>query len=418
MRNMEVGKTVPVYSSMGTGTSADIREQATDQELKKILAVSLIEKVYLTYRDRQMFTLLKHAICAAEQSWTHDFLRKISPLEAALLRDPSVKARVRLRFAGTEFPPIIVFKIFLVGDGTKYISGRKIIQPASSAASDACHLMGHRKFYDQMIVDACQYEKYKIIDEIDVTTMQDYMQYLSNMDETPSYLGGKENYWRQLTLEALPRQSIMYDIVEYLQTKSPSDRLRSELPTMMSRPVTQEVQLQHIRAISRLQTPLDLLSAQHHVITARSVTPSSQTQRRSVQARRRVSRMRKLYGLESAPSQTLDSVPQESSDQNDAFGVRGDSSQFKPSLAMEYADYADARLSEEEETALRQSILPSSGAVDRDVDDQEAKELFQWTQELNFEDVSRALNSSHSHAESQPRSTSWPARPIRTASGL
>lgn len=33
--------------------------------VKKIVAVSLIEKVYLAYRDRQMFTLLKHAICAA-----------------------------------------------------------------------------------------------------------------------------------------------------------------------------------------------------------------------------------------------------------------------------------------------------------------------------------------------------------------
>lgn len=44
------------------------------------------------------------------------------------------------------------------------------------AASDACQLMGHRKFYDQMIIDACQHEKYKITDEVDVTTMQDYMQ--------------------------------------------------------------------------------------------------------------------------------------------------------------------------------------------------------------------------------------------------
>ena len=79
-----------------------------------------------------------------------------------------------------------------------------------------------------------------------------HFQYLSNLDEMPSYLGGKENYWRHLSLEALPRQNIMYDIVEYLKSKSPSTRLRSEMPILMSRPVTQEIQLEQVRAISRL----------------------------------------------------------------------------------------------------------------------------------------------------------------------
>ena len=44
------------------------------------------------------------------------------------------------------------------------------------AASDACKEMGHRKFYDQMIADTCQYERDKITDEVDVTTVKDYMQ--------------------------------------------------------------------------------------------------------------------------------------------------------------------------------------------------------------------------------------------------
>jgi hypothetical protein len=35
--------------------------------------------------------------------------------------------------------------------------------------------MGNRKFYDQMTADLCQYEKDKITDEIDITTMKDYM---------------------------------------------------------------------------------------------------------------------------------------------------------------------------------------------------------------------------------------------------
>jgi len=37
--------------------------------------------------------------------------------------------------------------------------------------------------------------------KVDITTLKDYMQYLSLMDETPSYMGGKDNSWRKLTLE-------------------------------------------------------------------------------------------------------------------------------------------------------------------------------------------------------------------------
>ena len=36
--------------------------------------------------------------------------------------------------------------------------------------------MGNRKYYDQIIIDACQYEKDKITDEMDVSTMKDFMQ--------------------------------------------------------------------------------------------------------------------------------------------------------------------------------------------------------------------------------------------------
>ena len=39
--------------------------------------------------------------------------------------------------------------------------------------------MGNRKFYDQLIADMCQHEKDRITDEIDVTTMKDYMQVCS-----------------------------------------------------------------------------------------------------------------------------------------------------------------------------------------------------------------------------------------------
>jgi hypothetical protein len=40
-------------------------------------------------------------------------LRKINPLEASILRDPTLHARLRFRFGGGSFPPVILYKIFI-----------------------------------------------------------------------------------------------------------------------------------------------------------------------------------------------------------------------------------------------------------------------------------------------------------------
>ena len=96
---------------------------------------------------------------------TSEVLRKLCPLEAELLKDPTIKAKVRFRlllisrvhlhilctlvnisqlfltalfdrFTGTEFPPKIVFKVFISsgGFGIKYFSGKKVITPASEVS--------------------------------------------------------------------------------------------------------------------------------------------------------------------------------------------------------------------------------------------------------------------------------------------
>ena len=36
--------------------------------------------------------------------------------------------------------------------------------------------MGNRRFYDQMLMDACHHHQLKVTDEVDVTTMKEYMQ--------------------------------------------------------------------------------------------------------------------------------------------------------------------------------------------------------------------------------------------------
>jgi hypothetical protein len=52
-----------------------------------------------------------------------------------------------------------------------------------------------------MIQDTMQHQKHRITDDIDITTLKDYMQYTSLLDETPSYMGGRDNTWRRLTLD-------------------------------------------------------------------------------------------------------------------------------------------------------------------------------------------------------------------------
>ena len=61
-------------------------------------------------------------------------------------------------------------------DPSDIVSSKLLPLSTFQAASDSLRLMGNRKFYDQLIADMCQHEKDRITDEIDVTTMKDYMQ--------------------------------------------------------------------------------------------------------------------------------------------------------------------------------------------------------------------------------------------------
>ncbi|KAK3598598.1 hypothetical protein CHS0354_039620 [Potamilus streckersoni] len=322
------------------------------KELIRQAAATIIEKAWISYRDRQMFRLLKHAVCAAESSLSVEILKKVCPKEAEFLNDRCCPIKVRFRFGGAEFPPMIFFKVFLHSDGkgVKYLSGKRVIKPASGAAEDSLKLMGNRKFYDQMLQDAMFQRQYKITDEVDVTTLKDYMQYLANVDETPASLGGKENYWRRLTLDVLPRHTIFYDLVDFLYTQRMTPRLRAEIPLLVTRPVTQDIQVQQIRAISEIRS-LDVPMPSKSKLSGYIGQVSG---RRSKQARIRAMKMRKMYGLDKERSD-LDSrgqtaVSEEPDDYFDKYGITGE----------EGNDGEDW--------------------------EKEAKKLYEWTQELSFND--------------------------------
>ncbi|XP_012881918.1 PREDICTED: putative uncharacterized protein CXorf58 homolog, partial [Dipodomys ordii] len=159
------------------------------------LSAQIIQRNWLTYLDKSLFRLLKHTICAAEYFASYEILKKVSPLEAQLVKDPSMKYKVRFRFNGENFPPYIVFKIFLQTDSCKckYFSGKNVLMASNEGMCSAYNMMGKKKFYQQIMEDERYYQKFKVTDQKDIVTQKDYVQYDSH---SPFYLQMKLAFLR------------------------------------------------------------------------------------------------------------------------------------------------------------------------------------------------------------------------------
>ncbi|XP_007989494.1 uncharacterized protein CXorf58 homolog [Chlorocebus sabaeus] len=261
----------------------------------KDISAQIIQRAWLSHTNKMIFRLLKHAICAAEFYVTHEILKKVSPLEAKLIKDPTMQCKIRFRFRGETFPPFIVFKIFLHtdGHGYKYFSGKNVLMPSSEAVVDACKLMGERKFHRIIVEDERIFPKSKVTDIMDVVTMQDYIQYRSFFDEAPAFSGGRNNSWRKLNLESIPRTMLMYDIVHYSESGVISNRLRNEMKFLLQRPVTQEIHKHQLRIVSENRGPS--LTVQPLYRPYRQQNQVKFLGRRSKQAQMKVEKMRKVY---------------------------------------------------------------------------------------------------------------------------
>jgi hypothetical protein len=73
-----------------------------------------------------------------------------------------------------------MFKVFLTTGSSSvvYMTGKKMILPATEAASDALDRMGRRKFMDQMVEDAVQQVQGGMADERDISTIKEYRQFV------------------------------------------------------------------------------------------------------------------------------------------------------------------------------------------------------------------------------------------------
>jgi hypothetical protein len=260
------------------------KTQLGEEDLLQLGAVFSIENWWIGIRNRQLFQILKDAVCTAEHSLTRDVAQKLCPREAELLKDPTMNAKVKFRFGGSTFPPVILFKVFIgmQGKGVKYMNGKKMIKSTTVAAEDARKMMGNRRYFDLLLTDACHHSQLKITDDMDVTTLKEYMQFTANLDETPAHLGGKQNLWRQLDLQVLPRHSHLHDIITTMVSLQRATSIPAEKLKALSRPPTQAEQLSLLRKIS----------SSHMSSGGTSQAPPS---RRSRQARQRADMMKRSY---------------------------------------------------------------------------------------------------------------------------
>ncbi|XP_003389727.1 PREDICTED: putative uncharacterized protein CXorf58 [Amphimedon queenslandica] len=293
---------------------ADSREQS---------AAATIERTWLSYKDRQLFKTIKYAICSSEHSLTHEVLRKLSPRESSLLKDPSLTTKVKFRLDGTRWPPFIVFKIFSKSQSVCYISGKNMLRPSTEAAEDARQLMGNRVYFNQFLSDTYTHHQLSITDIHDIGTVKDYMKYAANLDETPAVHGGKENYWRRLELENLPRVELSsvhtkyWSVADRPVSASSTEPLSTSSSSYLSTPVRSE-------SVSRRQT------------TTPTSASSLERARGSRLAMKRVNKMRQSFTNGHTPTK-------------------------------EQVEDDDTLLEEE--------------------DDVEIMELFQWTQDLSLEEL-------------------------------
>ncbi|XP_005861811.1 PREDICTED: putative uncharacterized protein CXorf58 homolog isoform X2 [Myotis brandtii] len=225
-----------------------------------------IQRAWLSYMDRTIFQLLKHTICAAEYCVTYDILKNVSPVEAEFLKDAGNKCKVKFRFSGEKFPPFIVFKIFLHtgGYGYKYFSGKNMLKPSSK--------------------------------------------YSSVLDKTPASSGGRNNCWRRLSLKNIPKTMIMYDIMDYAESRVISRRLRKEMKYLLQKPRTEEMRQNQLRIITQARY-LPLLSSQCFYRPSQQQVQFKHLGRRSKQAKMKNEKMKKAYQKEKKASTSMKTEP-------------------------------------------------------------------------------------------------------------
>ncbi|KAM9497612.1 uncharacterized protein CXorf58 homolog isoform 3-T3 [Salvelinus alpinus] len=240
-------------------------EYGFNQE-ERVFAAMKIQTYWRSHQDKILFQLMSLTVRAAEHCLAPAILRQLSPREADLVRDPSMHCKVRFRFSGSQFPPVIVFKIFHLGGGRQYISGKRVFLPSNQATTDTCRMMGNRIFINHIIADEIQRQGRMISDTSYITCMRDFMQWDS------LEVGGKDTVADRLRQEML-----------LLAPQIPCPLIGGAIPPRMLR--------------SPAAPPSSVVSTARHASQPATSSTSLPSTRRSARARTTAARMRHLYIL-------------------------------------------------------------------------------------------------------------------------
>ncbi|XP_056602361.1 uncharacterized protein CXorf58 homolog isoform X2 [Triplophysa dalaica] len=310
------------------------------------ISAKRIQAYWRSHRNRRLFKLLVNTVRSAEGCLTPATLRQLSPREAELLKDPSLKYRLRFRFAGPHFPPSLVFKIFHIGVGGYYLSGKKLFTPSNQATADTGRMMGARTFMDFISVDEIQRQSGAITEVQDVISVKDFMQYSSHLDELPACLGGRENSWRFLSQEVLLR-NITRENIKSETTGSVAAHLKK----------------------GRSWGQLTFSHFSRQQLSQRSLPVSS---RRSARVKSSAARRRRLYIASEAErnqvleeERHLDNIHNNNTDKQKSTAKKYDIKIVLPSVETE--DYDDSSSESEWE--------------------EEAEKLCNWSKQLNLDDI-------------------------------
>ncbi|KAM9259318.1 LOW QUALITY PROTEIN: uncharacterized protein CXorf58 homolog [Cariama cristata] len=162
-------------------------------------------------------------------------------------------------FAGQEFPPFVVFKIFCSteGQGSRHISGKRIISSSNESlyrpdrtscsrnkyfpnkwgcltiTSQNWVMLPTKPFVKSANSPSCLLLHWIIVRAIGEIRRR---QSTCNLDESPVYFGGRNNCWRRLPPQNSLETAIIYAIMDYAQPKTLSDRLKKELKFLLLGP--------------------------------------------------------------------------------------------------------------------------------------------------------------------------------------
>ncbi|KAJ3366085.1 putative protein CXorf58 [Allomyces arbusculus] len=170
----------------------------------RVQACRTIWRAWVSFRNRRIFQRLTNLLLRSETSLTLHLLKRLSPMEAQLLRDPVSHARIRFRFGGPTFPPDVMYKVSTRGVAVHYLSGQQALAPDTQAARDAWTLMGNPRYQATAVADdlAIHYHRSPqslvISDPMQITSRRDHVRYLAGLDTRAPELGGRANGWRRL----------------------------------------------------------------------------------------------------------------------------------------------------------------------------------------------------------------------------